>query len=49
MVYTARTMIGTPYEAMDLGQARAALRARESGDVESIRELVAAMAASWDA
>ena len=34
---------------VDLRNARAALRARESGDVESIRELVAAMAASRDA
>ena len=32
-----------------LRESRAVLRARESGDVESIRELVAAMAASWDA
>ena len=32
-----------------LRESRAALRARESGDVESIRELVAAMAASRDA
>jgi len=32
-----------------LRESRAVLRARESGDVESIRELVAAMTASWDA
>ena len=33
----------------ELRSVRAVLRARESGDVESIRELVAAMTASWDA
>jgi len=50
----ARRVLGGPHPSTvavetALGQARAALRARESGDVESIRELVAAMAASWDA
>ena len=51
---TARRVLGGAHPVtrgieVDLRNARAALRARESGDVESIRELVAAMAASRDA